>query len=206
MRINDITIRVAVAETSVILRSGIIAVLKRQSYFKVIPMEIVSVESLVNCLQMHSLDIVLVNPSFSDNFDVEIFRKQAPDAKFIAFLSCLTDSLTLKKYDAHISIYDGVETIGGVIEQLIAVNAKDKATSVETQGQDILSQREKEIVVCVVKGMMNKEIAEKLFLSIHTVITHRRNITRKLQIHSSAALAIYAIVNNLVDIKEVKQH
>ena len=67
-----------------------------------------------------------------------------------------------------------------------------------------LSQREKEVICCVVKGMSNKDIAEALFISIHTVITHRRNIARKLQIHSSTLLTIYAIVNKLVDISEVK--
>jgi DNA-binding NarL/FixJ family response regulator len=55
-----------------------------------------------------------------------------------------------------------------------------------------------------VKGMTNKEIAEQLYLSIHTVITHRRNISKKLQIHSAAGLTIYAIVNKLVEIGEVK--
>ena len=69
---------------------------------------------------------------------------------------------------------------------------------------DDLSQREKEIICCVVKGMSNKEIAENLFISIHTVITHRRNIARKLQIHSPTLLTVYAIVNRLVDISEVK--
>lgn len=72
------------------------------------------------------------------------------------------------------------------------------------QGDNTLSQREREIVTCVVKGMTNKEIADTLFLSIHTVITHRRNIARKLEIHSAAGLTIYAIINNLVDISEVK--
>ena len=67
-----------------------------------------------------------------------------------------------------------------------------------------MSQREKEIVVCVVKGLTNKAIADKLFISIHTVITHRRNIARKLQIHSPAGLTIYAIVNKLVDLQDVK--
>ena len=70
--------------------------------------------------------------------------------------------------------------------------------------QDDLSQREKEIISCVVKGMSNKEIAEHLFISIHTVITHRKNISRKLQIHSPTLLTVYAIVNKLVDISDVK--
>ena len=67
-----------------------------------------------------------------------------------------------------------------------------------------LSDREKDIVCEVAKGLSNKEIADTLFLSIHTVITHRRNISRKLSIHSAAGLTVYAILNKLVDIEELR--
>ena len=67
-----------------------------------------------------------------------------------------------------------------------------------------LSDREKDVIISVVQGMSNKEIADHLCISVNTVITHRRNIARKLQIHSPAGLTIYAIVNNLVDISSVK--
>ena len=66
-----------------------------------------------------------------------------------------------------------------------------------------LSVRERDIVVGVVQGMSNKEIAEHLFISLNTVVTHRRNIARKLNIHSPAGLTIYAIANSLVDISEI---
>jgi regulator of cell morphogenesis and NO signaling len=69
---------------------------------------------------------------------------------------------------------------------------------------DALSDREKDVIVSLVQGMSNKEIANHLCISVNTVITHRRNIARKLQIHSPAGLTIYAIVNNLVDISTVK--
>lgn len=69
---------------------------------------------------------------------------------------------------------------------------------------DTLSEREREVIVCVVRGLSNKEIAEKLFISVNTVMTHRRNISRKLQIHSPAGLTIYAIVNGLINLDEVK--
>ena len=67
-----------------------------------------------------------------------------------------------------------------------------------------LSEREKEVVRFVVHGLSNKEIADKMFISVNTVMTHRRNIARKTQIHSSAGLTIFAIVNNLVNLDEVK--
>ena len=69
---------------------------------------------------------------------------------------------------------------------------------------DALSDREKDVIVALVQGMSNKEIADYLCISVNTVITHRRNIARKLQIHSPAGLTIYAIVNGLVDISSVK--
>ena len=67
-----------------------------------------------------------------------------------------------------------------------------------------LSDREKEVVVALVQGMSNKEIAEHLSISPNTVMTHRRNIAAKLQIHSPAGLTIYAIVNNLVDLSAIQ--
>ena len=72
------------------------------------------------------------------------------------------------------------------------------------ENNETLSEREKDVIVSLVQGMTNKEIADHLYISINTVITHRRNIARKLQIHSPAGLTIYAIVNNLVDISSVK--
>ena len=82
-------------------------------------------------------------------------------------------------------------------------------TSIEEQpmrnaANDQLSEREREIVACVAKGMANKEIADSLCLSINTVTTHRRNIARKLSIHTSAGLTIYAIVNKLVKLEDVQ--
>lgn len=68
---------------------------------------------------------------------------------------------------------------------------------------EVMTQREKEIICCVAKGMANKEIADKLCLSIHTVTTYRRNISAKLHIHSSAGLTVFAILNNLIDINDV---
>ena len=82
---------------------------------------------------------------------------------------------------------DGCEVLDIIAAKLNGLLRGDEEEEEEKDNEsDTLSQREKEIVTCVVKGMTNKAIADKLFLSIHTVITHRRNIARKLQIHSPA--------------------
>lgn len=76
-------------------------------------------------------------------------------------------------------------------------------SSVSATSEVLLSEREKEIVVCVAKGLSNKEIADALFLSVNTVTTHRRNIAKKLRIHSPAGITIYAIVNKLIALEDV---
>ena len=84
---------------------------------------------------------------------------------------------------------------------------KNISQMVFKSGQDAneaLSDRERDVIIGVVQGLQNKEIADRLCISVNTVITHRRNIARKLQIHSPAGLTIYAIVNGLVDISSVK--
>ena len=98
------------------------------------------------------------------------------------------------------------------IELLESKIARDDTTTLDISsmiGQQVdngeqLSDREKDVVIGVVQGLTNKEIADKLFIAPNTVITHRRNIARKLQIHSTAGLTIYAIVNGLVDIGSVE--
>ena len=92
------------------------------------------------------------------------------------------------------------------VEDEIFIPAVERlaASGPRTAKPEPLSTREKEIIVCVVKGMTNKQIADALCISAHTVITHRRNIAAKLQIHSAAGLTIYAIVNKLVELSEIK--
>lgn len=93
------------------------------------------------------------------------------------------------------------------VEDEIFVPAVERLASEapQTLRPEPLSAREKEIIVCVVKGLTNKQIADVLCISTHTVITHRRNIAAKLQIHSAAGLTIYAIVNKLVELSEIRE-
>ena len=197
---NNETIRIAVAESSVIIRSGLTLALKRLPNLKIQPIEILSVDALNDCLRTQYPDILVVNPTFGDYFDVARFKEETAGKgiRVVALASSFIDASLLSKYDEAISIFDDMETLSGKITRL------QNIVEEEEEGQESLSQREKEIVICVVKGMTNKEIAEKLYLSIHTVITHRRNISRKLQIHSAAGLTIYAIVSRLVELSDVK--
>ena len=199
---NNEVIRIAIAETSVIIRGGLTAALKRLPNVKVQPIELLSIEALHDCVRTQCPDMLIVNPAFGDYFDIGKFREETSGKKIrvIALVTSFVDASLLSKYDESISIFDDLERLSTKISGLLNVPSEEE----DLENQDALSQREKEIVICVVKGMTNKEIAEKLFLSIHTVITHRRNISKKLQIHSAAGLTIYAIVNKLVTLNDVK--
>lgn len=200
MKSNEV-VRIAIAETSVIVRGGLTAALKRLPNVKVQPIELLSVEALHDCVRTQCPEMLIVNPAFGNYFDVAKFREEISNRiRLIALVTSFVDASLLGKYDESISIFDDLEILSKKIAGLLDMVSQEE----ETDSQDALSQREKEIVICVVKGMTNKEIAEKLFLSIHTVITHRRNISKKLQIHSAAGLTIYAIVNKLVTLSDVK--
>ncbi len=95
-----------------------------------------------------------------------------------------------------------VKKLEASIEEMPRLKPEEEEDNATDLG--LLSTREKEIIACVAQGMSNKEIADHLCISINTVTTHRRNLAQKLQIHSPAGLAIYAVINNLVDINTLK--
>ncbi len=192
--------KIAIAEPSELIRKGLIALLKQLSRVKIHITEIATIEDLTAQLKNHPIDLLFINPSY---WGVEIGKKirngaQNNTIKIIALVYNPFDNGLLSQYDDQFSIFDTTHKL----EKIVATLQKKEGESIP-QHQS-LSTREQEIIVCIVKGMTNKEIAEKLFLSSHTIITHRRNITKKLQIHSSAGLTIYAIVNKLVRLEDIQ--
>lgn len=87
--------------------------------------------------------------------------------------------------------------------KVVVEGGKSEKETASAAQQEVLSEREREIVGCIVRGMTNKEIADNLFISVNTVLTHRKNISRKLNIHSVSGLTIYAIVNKLVNVGDI---
>ncbi|MDE6334541.1 MAG: LuxR C-terminal-related transcriptional regulator [Muribaculaceae bacterium] len=95
------------------------------------------------------------------------------------------------------------------LEKHVAVERKAENTlsdgSLDEHGDVMLTPRERDIVTCIARGMSNKEIADKLFLSVHTVATHRRNICSKLDIHSASGMTMFAILHGLVEIESISK-
>ena len=198
---NNDNIKVVIAESSIIIRSGITAVLKRLPNFSFAINEISSYDTLQIFIRLHTPDIIIINPLFTNKQNISSLKKEFTKLKIVALLSNFIDTKSLSEFDDIISIFDDTEIINNKLSNLFKDDEEDDNSETEQ-----LSTREKEIIGFVVKGMTNKAIADKLSISIHTVITHRRNIAKKLQIHSSAGLAIYAIVNKIVEIQDIKEN
>ena len=112
------------------------------------------------------------------------------------YMSALPENV-IRLFDDTISVYAHPSRIGQIVRDV----------AVETSGIDNrqeLSPRERDVFVGIVKGLSNKEIASEINVSVNTVMTHRRNIAQKLQIHSPAGLTIYAIVKKLVRLEDVR--
>lgn len=195
---RDEKIHIAVAETSPIVSSGISYCLRRLPGLQVHVVEVNTYLDLVDCISTSPIDVVVVNPTFGGVFDPSALRSQVNyDFKIMAIEIGVLDRQTRSLYDDALSIVDDMTTIVSKIKNLCKGD-EDKPSDKEP-----LSQREKEIIKLLVKGLTNKEIADQLCLSVYTVNTHRRNISNKLQIHSATGLTIYAIVNQLVDLSEI---
>ncbi len=200
---NSNPLKIAIVDPSVIIRSGISAVLKRVPGYRIQPVEIITIDSMKHYLNIHKPDILIVNPSFWGYFDITKIKAETDNAKLkcIALVYSAIDENLLRNYDDRISIYDTVDQLKEKLDKLF-----NSPLSENSDEQNTLSVREKEIITCIVRGLTNKEIAQSLFLSAHTVISHRRNIARKLEIHSTAGLTIYAIMNKLVALDDIKQN
>lgn len=188
---------ITIAEPSDIIREGLFAVLKQiNSDFRIF--QVHDVDQLHHHLSVEHPNVLIVNPSLLGSETPDNLRNANCSELFcVALATNLRDLQNVQAFDLSVSIFDDFGSLRKKFEGI----APRQTGSTETEKS--LSQREKEIVSYVVKGYTNKKIADKLCLSQHTVITHRRNIANKLQIHSPSGLTIYAIVNKLVKIEEV---
>lgn len=143
-------------------------------------------------------DIFICDPVALATPMLHAIRLASPKVKMVLLYHTALPQNYVKEYDAAISIYDSESAIEQTVTSLFA-NRKTPGMPSE------LTQREKEIIIGVVKGLSNKEIAAQINVSVNTVMTHRRNIAAKLEIHSAAGLTVYALMSNLITLDELSE-
>lgn len=177
---------------------GCEAMLRRANKFRTQVLINPEADELLEMIELHQPDLLLVNPLICGTKLEGKLLQVAGKVRFVALLYFGMQNLLLTGFSASIPVNCTEEVLITLIDRQLDVTP-DKNPQTST-----LSPREENVVTLVAKGFTNKEIADKLSLSIHTVVTHRRNIAKKLQIHSPSGLTIYAITNNLVSIDETR--
>jgi DNA-binding NarL/FixJ family response regulator len=196
---NAGSIHIVIAEPSLIIRNGLAFTLRKIPNLRIQVTELEHIDQLQKVLVRHNCDILIINPSFWGNIDLKKIKAQSLNSKIktIALCYSVMDHSFTKAFDSIFQVFDSAQNIFDKIYQLTQNKVEND------DNNQAISTREEEIICLVAKGMTNKEIAEQLIISPHTVLTHRKNIARKLEIHSAAGLTIYAIVNKLVKPEEV---
>ena len=188
-------IYIAIVEPSHIIREGLVKIFENY-YLDFQAFYFNTCSSLSQYGSKSFIKIVIVNSELSSN-ETDILQKQKSqfeNAKWIGLISISRQRSFSKLVNDVIFINDEPKIIINTINNLLNVKADE--LSFKTK----LSDREIDVLKLLVKGNMNKEVANVLNISIHTVITHRKNITTKLGIKSTAAMAIYAVANNIIEI------
>jgi DNA-binding NarL/FixJ family response regulator len=192
--------RIIICEASEIITTGLYEILQGIADVHVV-MRLDSPENLLEKILATDTNMLIINPNllgFSDRNLPQQLVKEYPHLTIIALMTTYLDPTILKPYDGIIEINDSKLKVINKMSQIVKCNDKqEKNDDVE------LSKREIDVLVAVAKGMMNKEIADQMNISIHTVISHRKNITRKTGIKSVSGLTVYALLNNLIDETEV---
>ncbi len=141
-------------------------------------------------------DAVILDPMLMCNRQKELhaWKKQYPSVCFIGLVTHLFEPPFLRHFDESLLLTDTVETITELLRRISFRRNQPHADSRE----DNLSERETEVLKLIVEGLSQKEIADRLNISIHTVISHRKNITQKTGIRTQAGLTIYALSNKII--------
>lgn len=191
------TFRFILAIDLFLVRKGMSHLLNQLPGVRVIR-EIDTFQSLDQYLRNHGTDFLIISQSLFHQ-STALFLSHTSLAEKTILLR--TDCAEEEQEDLHASICfsEGKEEILNKITHLLDLHT----TEALSESSRLLTRREETIVRLVSMGLTNRQIADKLFLSTHTVTTHRKNITGKLGIKSVSGLTVYAIVNNIITIDEV---
>lgn len=212
-------IRIVLVDDHQMFRDGVKAVLSDEANIEIVG-EVGNGNDLYKLLDSVSIDLIITDISMPEISGIEITKhvsEKFPNIK-ILILSMHTNEEFITKalssgangylpkdtsmnelLDAINTIYKGDNYYNKTISDTILKSVIDKSKK-DSSDNKSLTNREKEIVALVVDGLTNKEIADKLCISIRTVDSHKNNVMQKLHLKSSVELVKYAIKNKIVDI------
>ena len=194
-------IKIIIAESSPIISSGLSSFFNDMNQIAVASI-VDNIDDLQDKIIMHSPDVLIINPMMLGcmlNTFVKQMTQNHPNINRVALVTSYVDKNILKNFKEVVELNDNKQK---VINKMLNLQNNNDETSAQNESVD-LSNREVDVLVCVAKGMTNKDISDMLNISVHTVITHRKNILKKTGIKSVSGLTVYALLNNLVEESEI---
>ena len=209
-------IKIIVANSHFLSRKGLVALLAENTDFELLA-EALSTSDLLNQSKFYKPDLIIIDYT-SVHYSLEGLQqivKKFPKAKLLAITELQSNEAISKGLKIGITshlladcdqdeiveaIYKtakGEKFICGKIANAVLQEKSSTVPEYSCQGMNI-SDREMEIITLIAEGYSNKEVADKLFLSTHTVTTHRKNIMNKLGVNNTAGLVLFAVRENLV--------
>lgn len=186
-----------IIEKSYLIRKGLISIIEKIPNTQVIQ-QFDNEDDLKTPANFES-DFIIINPNLLNTNTLNIIKKIAKNTQVIS-LSEKSIVLT-KELEWTTQIYLD-DTQNSILKKLNTLIGNRETKNVKSEVPEEISKREIDILKNIALGYSNKEIADKLFISTHTVVTHRKNITRKLGIKTVPGLTIYAILNKIIDIND----
>jgi len=196
------TKRVIIATESYVVNQGFHLILKNLRHYQLIG-KANNLGDLLHNMKQETPDIILISTNLlteegAMNQLLHQMGKERP--MLIAYLTNGAKLQENRNFFSHeIHFQDSKEEILATFNAIIE---EENIEGKEIESSEV-SEREKEILKQVALGLTNNEIAERLFISAHTVITHRKKITKKLGIKSVSGLTVYAIINGLVEMEDI---
>ncbi len=198
---SECNIHIAIIEPSHMIYEGLSHILlKGNPHSRILRFE--NLDELKEYRHKDSLEVIIVNPAIimGDPGALGTVKKHFPKAQWVALVTSVFSDSLLKLFDARIQITD---TSGGINSTIARMTKENCICADDTPGEE-LTEREKQVLIELVHGLSNKEIADKLHISTHTVISHRKNISHKAGIKSLSGLTIYAITQHIISMQDIQ--
>jgi DNA-binding NarL/FixJ family response regulator len=214
-------IKIVLADAQILIRLGLRQLLSKHKDIKVAG-EAGTSEELLTLVKDHHPDVIILdynNPKHFQITDIESLKKVSPKTNFLIISADESRENIFKVIESGAISFltkecDKEEILGAILatakgekflcHKVIDIIIEKHMHNGEDECKPInLSLRETEIIKLTAKGWAAKTIAKHLFLSTHTVYTHKKNIMKKLKINSSSEMIVYAIQNSLVSKEEM---
>ena len=194
--------KILIIENADIIQQGLAYILTKKNKTELSLLQYDEESDLRSILISKTPQILIAPPAFLlKNSKLINIQKKSHGLKTIGLICAYHHPDTLANFNGLIYLDDKNQTITTIIDKLLLpAPSHDKRTTATSN--DILSEREKEVLKLLAKGSSTKQIAEVLFISPHTVNAHRKNIMRKLDIKTIPGLTIYAVLNNIITLKD----